>query len=174
MNTKHTTDSAVQELQIAAARLLAFAYRTENPRNEYINIQRDTLPASESITPILSMIFHKKIPSYGVIDPPDWLVYMFSLCSDSSPGYAQMMYHELLESINTTKFNGKGITKNYHITTEDFSNCFYMEFPFTALPHINDKYSKMWDAQKRPRNSSMESDNQCDYPEYWISLMADE
>ena len=96
---------------------------------------------------------------------------MIELCSEGNPGYAQMLYRDLLGFINGSKFDNSGIPKDYTITTSDFSNCFAIEYPLCALKQFDDMYSKMWEDQKRKRTHPLESDNGCDYPEYWNVIM---
>lgn len=130
------------------------------------------LPPVEKGKSIGANIFLIKIPSYGLkINTPDWFIWLLDICSNSNPGIIQLMYKEILESINKLKFNGNGIPEGYTITPEDFSNCHPYEFPIIINPRINEKYSDLWDKQKISRDTSFSSDNKCDTVEYWMEVM---
>lgn len=99
---------------------------------------------------------------------PDILILMLDLMTDSNPGQSQIILKELLNDI--VKHNGL-IKPGYIITSDDFAHCFPSSFPITEIPKINDKYRKLWDAQKKECKGIFDTDNQCDTPEWWLEVM---
>ena len=99
---------------------------------------------------------------------PDMLLLILDTCVEGNPGQFQVALKDLLTSIKTHK---GPIPAGYIVTTEDFSRCFMTEFPIVEIPHIDDKYMKLWDAQKKKNTNTFESDNLCDTPEWWKEVM---
>lgn len=125
-------------------------------------------PEAEDI--FIYKMLSKKFKSFGVdIVLPDPLVLILDLCCDSNPGQVQIILKDLLNDIK--KRSGKPIPKGYVITSTDFSMCFPISFPITAIEHINKKYMKLWDKQKRETKNVLESDNKCDTAEWWLEVM---
>ena len=164
-----------EQTKMVAMRLLAVGYRETHPANSYLVSDTIKLPKIEKGSSIAGNIMKFKIPAYGIkIDPPDWLIYLIDICADSRPGFVQLIYKELLEFINNSRFNRHGIPANYKITAEDFANCFAIEFPIILNPKIEERYSKLWDLQKRKPDKINMSDNMCDTTEYWTSIITKE
>lgn len=140
-----------------------------------INAVSDMLPDIPKVHPydsLTSRLLLVKIPGYGIkITPPDWLIYLIETCAGGNPGYIQLIYKELLTFINNANYAGTGIPENYKIRAIDFINCFRFAYPILLDPPIYEKYSKMWDDQKKERENSADSDNLCDTAEYWLEVM---
>lgn len=184
MNINENFQKDYNEALTLASVILAIGYKTENQDSYFASnliskFGLDNVIESVPVLPkinkgdsIAANIFLIKVPSHGLkITAPDWLIYLIDVCSGGNPGFIQIIYKELLEFINLSKFNGKGIKKDYTILVEDFALCFATEFPIMLQPRVYEKYSKLWDEQKRERNTSFEPDNKCDTDEYWLEVM---
>ena len=118
----------------------------------------------------ISRMLLKKFEVFGVdIILPDTLLMILDICCESNPGQVQIILKDLLNSIK--KRTGKPIPKGYVITSNDFSSCFSKDFPITAIEHINKKYMKLWDGQKKEKAGRFDSDNKCDTAEWWLEVM---
>lgn len=171
MNEQMLNEEYKETAKIAAI-LLASGFNLDRPDVKLFG-DIPPLPKVEIGSSIAANILLGKIPNYGVkLIPPDWLIYLIEVCADGRPGFIQLIYKELLEDINNTKYDGMGIPENYAITATDFVHCYRIKYPIILNPEIDEKYSKMWDAQKRETRSSFESDNLCDTKEYWLEVMA--
>ena len=112
-----------------------------------------------------SMVLLKKFKTFGIdIILPDMLLLILHVCVENNPGQIQIVLKDLLNNIKDKK---GPIKSGYVITTEDFVDCFMTEFPIIEIPHIYDKYLKLWDGQKKDKHQPWESDNLCDTPEWW-------
>lgn len=140
-----------------------------------INAMANILPDIPEVQPydtLTSRLLLVKIPGYGVkIIPPDWLIYLIEVCAGDHPGFLQLIYKELLTFINNHCYGGTGIPENYKIRAIDFINCFRNAYPILLDPKVYEKYSKMWDEQKKEKCNSADSDNKCDTAEYWLEVM---
>ena len=118
----------------------------------------------------ISKILLKKFKAFNIdIILPDPLLLILDVCCESNPGQVQIILKDLLNDIK--KRSGKPIPKGYVITSTDFSMCFPTSFPITEIDHINEKYMKLWDEQKRETKNILESDNKCDTAEWWLEVM---
>lgn len=116
-----------------------------------------------------SQIILNKFKAFGVdIVLPDMLLLILNVCVENNPGQFQILLKDLLNSIKERK---GPIPAGYVIKSTDFSLCFMTNFPIMDIPHINNKYEKLWDGQKIKRNNPFESDNLCDTPEWWKEVM---
>lgn len=116
-----------------------------------------------------SQMILKKFNVFGIdIILPDLLLLILAICVDGNPGQFQIILKDLLNNIK--KRTGP-IQAGYTITTWDFSLCFMNDFPIIDIPHINDKYRKLWDGQKKQKAQPWETDNLCDTPEWWKEVM---
>lgn len=115
---------------------------------------------------------HGKQMQFGLdVEVPYPLYLMFMVMTEDNPGKSILLFKQLLDSINQKVFLGEGIDKGYKIRSVDFSFAFPSEFPCFADEKVNMKYAALWDSQKVPRKTPINSDNACDYPEYWEGLM---
>ena len=173
MITKEEFGKEYNETVKFAKVFLAKGYQLEHP--EFDSHLLKYIPEFPEIKPgdsIVGNIFLLKFPSYGLkVNTPDWLIYLLDICTGGQPGFVQMIYKELLDFINKSKFDNKGIEENYTITTEDFSNCFAVEFPILINPILYKRYEEMWDNQKIKEKTFPASDNRCDTAEYWLEVM---
>lgn len=110
----------------------------------------------------------KKFEVFGIdIILPDPLLLILYLCVEANPGQFQIVLKDLFNSIK----NRKGlIPKNYIVTSDDFSMCFMSDFPIIEIPHIYDKYEKLWDAQKIVTDEYRRG-NACDTVQWWMEVM---
>ena len=116
-----------------------------------------------------SQMILKKFNVFGIdIILPDLLLLILAICVDGNPGQFQIILKDLLNNIK--KRTGP-IQAGYIITAWDFSLCFMNDFPIIDIPHINDKYRKLWDEQKKPKTQPWETDNLCDTVEWWKEVM---
>lgn len=116
-----------------------------------------------------SQMILKKFNVFGIdIVLPDLLLLILAICVDGNPGQFQIILKDLLNNIK--KRTGP-IQAGYTITVWDFSLCFMNDFPIIDIPHINDKYRKLWDGQKKQKAQPWETDNLCDTPEWWKEVM---
>ena len=163
--------------KMLAAVLLAKGCQEDKDYNtlNLVNVMADMLPELPKVQPkdsLASRMMLIKVPWYGVkITPPDWLIYMIDVCAGDHPGFMQLIYKELLTFINNSCYAGTGIPENYKIRAIDFINCFRNAYPILLDPSVYDKYSKMWDEQKKERENSAGSDNKCDTKEYWMEVI---
>ena len=114
-----------------------------------------------------------KFNKFGInIVLPDMLLFIFYICTEGNPGQFQVILKDLLNNIKQRR---GPIQSGYVITTIDFCMCFMTNFPITDIESINDKYLKLWDAQKKPDEfdscNSFKSDNLCDTVEWWKEVM---
>lgn len=117
----------------------------------------------------ISKILLKKFEVFGVdIVLPDPLLMILDICCESNPGQVQIILKDLLNDIKKRRGN---IPKGYVIASMDFSLCFPSNFPITEIEHINKKYMKLWDEQKKEKNGTFDSDNKCDTAEWWLEVM---
>lgn len=94
-----------------------------------------------------SAMILKKFDVFGIdIVLPDLLLLILDVCVEGKPGLFQVVLKDLLNNIKQRK---GPIPTGYIITAMDFAACFMMEFPITEIPHINDKYYKLWNEQKK-------------------------
>lgn len=101
---------------------------------------------------------------------PDMILMILDICCLGNPGVIQLMTKELLMDIKTRQ--GGSIPKGYVVTADDFVNAYGDAFPLLSLPATEEKYHKLWEAQKKERlSSNLESDNQCDIPEWWQEIL---
>lgn len=172
--TERKISNEIENTKYMATLILMKAYSIENPHSkisEYDRIIPD-IPKIDKDTDVTAKILIDKLASYGVkITPPDWLIYLIDICAGGNYGFIQLIYKELLTFINNIKYGGTGLPENYKITTTDFAMCFPKEYPILLIPKIYEKYSKLWDEQKRPKKSSLDSDNKCDTAEYWLEVI---
>ena len=111
----------------------------------------------------------KKFKAFGIdIVLPDMLLMILAICTDCNPGQFQIILKDLLNNIKQRK---GPIPAGYVITPMDFSLCFRIDFPITEIPHVNAKYEKLWNGQKKENPKDLESDNLCDTPEWWKEVM---
>lgn len=116
-----------------------------------------------------SQMILKKFNVFGIdIVLPDLLLLILAICVDGNPGQFQIILKDLLNNIK--KRTGP-IQAGYTITAWDFSLCFMSDFPIIDIPHINDKYRKLWDGQKKTKAQPWETDNLCDTVEWWKEVM---
>lgn len=156
-----------------AAFLMKKAHEDELPYESTNANKIPDLPKIDATNSITGMLLLKKVPSYGIkINTPDWFMYLIELCSGGNPGFIQLMYKEVLLSINEKVFNNKGIPADYTIKLKDFADCYPKEFPIILKPDIFDKYEKMWDAQKIKPQKNLTPDNRVDTLEYWLEVVA--
>ena len=100
---------------------------------------------------------------------PDMILIILDICCLGNPGVIQLMTKELLMDIKANQ--GGSIPKGYVVTGEDFASLHGDAYPILALPENEEKYRKLWDAQKRDRAKTFDSDNQCDTPEWWQEIL---
>lgn len=123
----------------------------------------------EILNMFTSRVIMKKFEVFGIdIVIPDLLLLILSICVEGNPGQFQIILKDLLNSIKRRRGL---IPAGYIITPMDFSLCFMNDFPITDIPHINDKYMKLWNGQKKETHKEFESDNLCDTPEWWKEVM---
>ena len=116
-----------------------------------------------------SKVLLKKFDAFGIdIVIPDPLLLILFMCVEGNPGQVQIVLKDLLNHIK--KVRGP-IPAGYVITSIDFAFCFKDNYPIIAIPEINEKYYKLWDAQKKHDHELLESDNLCDTPEWWKEVM---
>lgn len=116
-----------------------------------------------------SQMILKKFNVFGIdIVLPDLLLLILAICVDGNPGQFQIILKDLLNNIK--KRTGP-IQTGYTITAWDFSLCFMNDFPIIDIQHINDKYRKLWDGQKKQKAQPWKTDNLCDTPEWWKEVM---
>lgn len=99
---------------------------------------------------------------------PDMLLILLSTCVNENPGMFQIVLKDLLNNIKERK---GPIPNGYTITADDFAMCFGDSFPILDIKRIEEKYSKMWQEQKR-ESEAWGTDNLCDTPEWWKEVMA--
>lgn len=116
-----------------------------------------------------SKMILKKFKVFGIdIVLPDMLLLILAICVDSNPGQFQIVLKDLLNHIKSRK---GPIPAGYIITSDDFVDCFMMNFPIMEIQNINDKYHKLWDDQKYLNMGSSHRENACDIPEWWEEVM---
>lgn len=116
-----------------------------------------------------SQVLLRKFDAFGIdIVLPDPLLIILYICTESNPGQVQIILKELLESIKERK---GPIQPGYAVSSEDFSHCFATSFPIISIPHMEKKYRKLWDGQKRETQKAFETDNKCDTVEWWMEVM---
>ena len=116
-----------------------------------------------------SRMILKKFEVFGIdIILPDMLLLILNICVNNNPGQFQVVLKDLLCDIKSRK---GPIPKRYVITANDFTMCFPFEFPIIESPVVNEKYEKLWDAQKNLNAGVLENDNLCDTPEWWKEVM---
>lgn len=118
----------------------------------------------------ISQVIHKKFDIFGInIVLPDELLAIITICTNSNPGQSQVLLKYLLEDIKKRK---GPIPKGYVITANDFTHAFSTRFPVLhEFDDLNEKFQKMWDAQKKERVNPLDNDNLCDTPEWWLEVM---
>lgn len=117
----------------------------------------------------ISKMLLKKFDVFDIdIVLPDALLLILDICVDGNPGKAQIILKDLLNNIKKRK---GPIKPGYVIQHKDFAICFANDFPITDIETINDKYSVLWDKQKRKTNHPLGLDNLCDTPEWWKEVM---
>ena len=109
-------------------------------------------------------VIHKKFDVFGIeIVLPDELLAIITTCTNSNPGQSQVLLKYLLEDIKKRK---GPIPKGYVITADDFSFAFQTRFPILhEYKDLNEKFQKMWNAQKKEKTNPFDSDNKCDTPQ---------
>lgn len=100
---------------------------------------------------------------------PDMILMIFDICCLGNPGVIQVFVKELLMDVKDNQ--GGSIPKGYIVTGEDFVRLHGDSYPILDLPGFEEKYRKLWDAQKRDRAKTFDSDNQCDTPEWWQEIL---
>lgn len=149
----------IQEKKDLCSRVL-ITWMIMEEQNEDMAVHKDEI--SEIFT---ANILLKKFSAFGIdIVLPDYLLLILDLCVNGNPGQVQVVLKDLLNHI---KNNIGPIPAGYVITSTDFAYCFMNDFPIMEIPKINEKYHKLWDAQKKERTKSLESDNLCDTVEWW-------
>lgn len=98
---------------------------------------------------------------------PDMLLMMLDLCVSGNPGMFQIVLKDLLNSIKQRK---GPIPNGYIITSEDFAMCFVDSFPILDIKKVEEKYTKMWQEQKR-ETEAWGTDNLCDTKEWWKEVI---
>jgi hypothetical protein len=117
-----------------------------------------------------SRLILKKFEVFNIdIVLPDMLLLILNICSEGNPGQFQIILKDLLNDIKKRK---GPIPAGYIIEPMDLGLCFSVDYPIIEIPHINEKYSKLWDEQKKERQHSLDTDNLCDTPEWWKEVMA--
>lgn len=171
---KEPISKEYEQALMLATYFLAYGYAQDNQLvkddlTRFFNF--DAIPNIIKGSSIAANIFLIKMPSHGLkITTPDWLIYLIETCANGLPGFMQLIYKELLVSINKIRFNNLGIPENYCITADDFAWCFPDEFPIIENPVIMNKYEKLWDDQKLKKHKPLQSDNICDTNEYWLEV----
>jgi len=128
--------------------------------------QDDEIKNTLTSSAIRSKILEFNLP----VIVPDGFIVVTYLCTENNPGQSLLIFYELLSYINRVQFQSQGITPGYVITSMDFAMCFARSFPLMQDKDRFDEYYKKWQAQKRERIKSWDSDNQIDYKEYWEPL----
>lgn len=82
------------------------------------------------IYPTLKNIDVKKyiINIYNV-NIPNWLIYCIGVCCGIHKYFAPQMFCEIINSINSRKFNMEGVPQDYVITPEDWIECYEDGYP---------------------------------------------
>lgn len=112
----------------------------------------------------IGQMITKKFEAFDIdIKLLDPFVMIIDLCTDSNPGVSQLMIKEILENVPDLK-------PGHTITTWDFLRIHDNKFPRMSYPDINEKYEKLWNAQKKKRTSTYASDNKVDTKEYWLEI----
>lgn len=132
-------------------------------RNSNADVFRDHMEDIKHTTVYAAV--HSKMNMAGMdIIIPDALILLFLTLTRGNPGQSLMLLKEILDNI--VKRSGHKIRPGYLIAPMDASITWGDRWPFTYIPEIDEKYHKMWLAQKRPREG-LNSDNQCDSPQFW-------
>lgn len=135
----------------------------DNPSMEYKKEDKEFI--EESFT---AKILLKKFEVFGIkIHLPIYLLIILAICVNENPGQVQIVLKDLLLNIKSRK---GPIPEGYIIKADDFAYCFE-QMPLMENPEINEKYHKLWDAQKKSDVEFPESDNLCDTPEWWLEVM---
>lgn len=129
-----------------------------------------TIHDKELSNTFIFQVISKKFDIFGIdIVLPDELIAIIDVCTNSNPGQSQILIKYLLENIKSRK---GPIPKGYVVTAEDFAFTFQRRFPILhEYSDLNEKFQKLWDAQKKERINVFDSDNKCDTPKWWLEVM---
>jgi len=112
----------------------------------------------------------RKLEVFGIdVVIPDMILMILDICAQGNPAIIQLMTKELLMDVKANQ--GGSIPKGYIVTGEDFARLHGDSYPILDLPGFEEKYRTLWQAQKRERNKTFDSDNQCDSPEWWQEIL---
>ena len=149
-----TKENLLENLKLATL-VFCFWSNKSNKDDNLVNCSKD----SESF---ICRVLGARNEAFELgISIPEHLGLLIECCTNGNPGQSLMILSEILEHVPE-------LTMGYKITPYDFIRVYGNKFPVIGLyPEIDSRIEKRWREQKRTRVKSIESDNQCDYPEYW-------
>lgn len=101
----------------------------------------------------IARMIRKKMEVFDVpVQIPDKILMLIELCTDSNPGYSQVMLKEII---------GKNAVRDKVLSGVDFAMAYPMAFPILEKG-FSDYFEKLWDAQKDELGR-----NRCDTVEWW-------
>lgn len=110
-------------------------------------------------------VLDKRLEAFSIdVKVPDYLILIIELCTEGNPGQSLMILSEILENIPHLK-------SGHIIEPMDFARVYKDKFPVVRVyPEMNSRLQDRWSSQKITPRESLDSDNQCDYPEYWTKF----
>lgn len=100
---------------------------------------------------------------------PDELISLLEICTEANPGQTQVILMDLFMHINKLHHFDK-IPRGYVIKAMDAAMCFVNTFPIIEIPSVDEKYHKMWLAQKYTDPDGREF-NLCDTQGWWKEVV---
>lgn len=152
-----------ETLEMCGKVLIAWQLRYNTQGDYASNYEHDP----EIANMFLTKMINKKFDAFDVdIVLPDDLIVLLAVAVNGNPGQFQIVLKDILNA--AVKRTGKKLPRKYVVTPQDFTGACPTAFPIMLIPSVNDKYHKMYDAQKSI--GVFGTNNKMDTPDWWLEV----